>query len=149
MKKDLTNITKEELYDSFLRVSADLENIKRRKEKEIKEEKEKSEVQIILKTLKVIDNLRLALKFKNSSDQVMEGLEITLKGFKDEFSLLGLEEIQTNKGIKFNPELHEAISIKESLEETGIILDTFKIGYKLFDKVIRHSQVIVSKNINN
>ena len=50
-----------------------------------------------------------------------------------------------SKGDVFNPDFHEAIMSQNSKEKENIIIEEFEKGYKINDKIIRHSKVIVSK----
>ncbi|WHH60428.1 nucleotide exchange factor GrpE [Petroclostridium sp. X23] len=97
--------------------------------------------------LTVLDNLERAVdSCKEGADagKLLEGVEMVLKQFKDSLSKLGIEEIEA-KGKNFDPELHNAVMHVED-EEVGesIVLEEFQKGYKLKDKVIRHSMVKVA-----
>lgn len=99
----------------------------------------------VLALLPALDNLERAMPFADSNpDSFKQGVEMTLRQLEDAFKSLGVEEIEA-KGAEFNPEFHEAVMHVED-ENVGesIITDVFQKGYKIGDKIVRHSVVKVA-----
>ena len=97
--------------------------------------------------LPVMDDMERALEqMKKAEDvsAVVEGVELIRKKFMGILEKLGVKEIET-EGAEFNVDLHEAIAQlpAPSEEMKNKIMDCTLKGYKLNDKVIRHSQVVV------
>ncbi len=94
--------------------------------------------------LPVLDNLENAAKVETKDENYKQGVELVLKQFKDVLKSKGIEEIKT-EGETFDPELHEAVSSiqDENLGEKEIAQE-YRKGYKLGNKVIRHSMVVVA-----
>ena len=141
----IRNESKENL-DKFLRLSAEFVNYKNRVEREKLELVKYSAKEIIKELLPFIDTFDSALNARH------QNLEECVKGFdlvhKSLFSILkkeGLERINV-EGQKFNPELHEAVGFDnfDELEENLITFE-MQAGYKLKDKVLRHSMVKINK----
>ena len=94
--------------------------------------------------LPVLDNLEKAVEAQTEDENYKQGVELVLKQFKDVLSSQGVEEIKA-VGETFDPELHEAVSsvVDENLGEKEIKED-YRKGYKIGNKVIRHSMVVVA-----
>ena len=83
-------------------------------------------------------------KQKHGDEEYKKGVELVLKQFKDVLASKGVEEIKT-VGETFDPELHEAVSSiqDENLGEKEIA-EEYRKGYKIGNRVIRHSMVVVA-----
>ena len=94
--------------------------------------------------LPVVDNLENAAKVETAAENYKQGVELVLKQFKDVLKSKGVEEIET-VGKTFDPELHEAVSSiqDENLGEKEIAQE-YRKGYKIGNRVIRHSMVVVA-----
>ena len=94
--------------------------------------------------LPILDNLENAAKVETKDENYKQGVELVLKQFKDVLKSKGVEEIKT-EGETFDPSLHEAVSSiqDENLGEKEIAQE-YRKGYKIGDKVIRHSMVVVA-----
>ena len=134
----------DELTDRYKRVMAEFENYKKRSQKEREMLYNMILSDIIENILPVVDNLENAVKAETQDMNYKQGVEMVLKQFKDVLSLKGVEEIKT-VGEIFDPSLHEAVSSvqDETLGEKEI-KEEFRKGYKIGDKVIRHSMVVVA-----
>lgn len=135
-------------YDRWLRVSAELENYKKRVEKERSEFLKYAHESLIKELFPIVDNLERAIEHartKNASNALVEGIEMVLKSFND---CLGKFKVKPIKaiGAKFDPNLHEAVRVEENTEEEeNTILSELQKGYMLNDRVIRPAIVVVSK----
>jgi len=137
--------------EKYLRLAADFENFKKRSRQE-GEQKAKFAIQPFVENLlHCLDDLELAFKHftKNEMDEKFQdailGLEMTLQKFQATLSGHGVEKILT-RDLPFDPNLHEAVAIKQSEEkEENTILDEFQSGYTLHGRVLRPAKVQVVK----
>lgn len=129
------------------RVKAEFDNYKKRTAREKEQLYTDVSGDIICKLLPVMDNLERAISTSSDNSDagtLMSGMEMILKQFKDVLRKEGLEEIESS-GQKFDPMLHNAVMHveDESLGQNEIV-EVFQKGYKLKDKIIRHSMVKVA-----
>jgi len=136
-------------YDLYMRSQADIDNVKKRFQKEKGELVKYSNELLIKQLLPVIDSLKKAVDHsqdEKSTDALKEGVELTLKGLIDTLEKAGLESVKAI-GEPFDPNFHEAISEQEDkAKESGIILKELQDGYILNQRLIRPALVIVNKN---
>ena len=139
----------QEWKNSYTRKLAEFQNFTKRKEAEVSEMKKYASEGIILKVLDNIDNLERAekasLETKNF-DALVEGVNMILRNLKYMLSEEGVEEIEAEEGVEFNPYEHQAMMTesKEELKENDIV-QVFQKGYKLKGKIIRPAMVTVNK----
>ncbi len=145
LEKRLADINK--LNDKFLRKCADVENFKKRLEKEKSDAIVYANSNIVKDILTVTDNLERALDHCKDDDggSLKGGVELTLKSMYETLLRHGVTEIQA-KGKKFDPNLHEAVSheVKEGVE-SDTVTTVFQKGFMLKDKLLRPALVIVAK----
>lgn len=134
----------DELNDRYKRVLAEFENYKKRSSKE-RETLYNSIVSDIVEVfLPVVDNLENALKIDTQDVEYKKGIELVLKQFKDILKSKGVEEIPA-MGESFDPALHEAVSSVQDPEKNAQeIVQEYRKGYKIGNRVIRHSMVVVA-----
>lgn len=143
-KEMITKEEYEELNDHYKRILAEFDNFKKRSQKE-KESLYNSILSDVIEViLPVVDNLENALKAETKDESYKQGIELVLKQFKDVLKSKGVEEIPA-LGESFDPELHEAVSMIQD-ENFGekVIAQEYRKGYKIGNKVIRHSMVVVA-----
>lgn len=149
-RKSVENLTgeKDELLAKLQRVSADYANFQRRVPKQVADniayEKEK-----ILKTvLPVLDNFEHTLQNANSSDDfdaLVKGIRIVYDQMLDVLKVHGVVQIES-VGTRFDPSKHEAMMRRtEDDQEDEVVLEEFQKGYRLNDRVLRPSKVVVNK----
>ncbi len=135
--------------DLFLRSQAEMENMKRRFQKDKTDLIKFSNETLIRQLLTVIDNLENAIvygKDKKSFDSLLDGVDLTLKSLKNILKNSGLEVVES-LGKPFDPNFHEAVSEQE--DETSApkaVLRELQRGYLLNKRLIRPAVVIVNKN---
>lgn len=134
-------------WEKSVRALAELENIRRRAERDVANAHRFSLEKFSEALLPVVDSLEQALQLADKSDDVhmREGLDLTMKQF---VSVLGKFDVQQIDpvGAAFNPHEHEAMAMQESPDaEANTVLMVFQKGYKLNDRVIRPARVIVAK----
>lgn len=134
----------EELEDRYKRILAEFENFKKRSSKERELLYNSILSDVVENFLPIVDNLENAAKVETKDENYKQGVELVLKQFKDVLRSKGVEEIKA-LGETFDPELHEAVSSvqDESLGEKEVA-EEFRKGYRLGDKVVRHSMVVVA-----
>lgn len=134
----------DEQDDRIKRLMAEFENFKKRNGKERENLYSSVMGDVITKLLPVIDNLEKAAQAETSDEKYKEGIVMCLNQFKDVLTSCNVTEIKT-VGEKFDPSLHEAVSsvVDENLGEK-IIKQEYRKGYKIGDRVIRHSLVVVA-----
>jgi molecular chaperone GrpE len=136
----------EEWKDKYLRLLAELENMKKRLTKRLEIELEAETSAVLLDLLPVADNLERLLSYvQESGDKELEqGLRITLEGFKESMAKHGVSQIEAS-GMPFNPEYHEAIGAIPALQfEDGTIIKVEQTGYSLHGKVLRPARVLIA-----
>jgi molecular chaperone GrpE len=140
------------LQDKHLRLMAEFDNYKKRTQKEKEGIYSDSKVDVLQKILPILDNLERAYdSAKSVSDEtsneadssIIKGIEMVNKQFKDALTSLGVEYIEC-VDVDFNPSLHNAVMHEEDdTDEKNKVIEEFQKGYKIGDKVIRHSMVKV------
>ncbi len=138
----------EEYYSRLQRLQADFENYKRRTKVENEEFLKYASIDLIRELLEVSDNLERAtesMKTADGADGLAEGMEMIRKQFCEILNRNGVTAIKA-VGEQFDPYVHEAImNVISDDYPNNEIIEEFKQGYKLYDKVIRPSVVKVSK----
>ena len=134
----------DEQEDRLKRLMAEFDNFKKRSTKEREGLYNSLVSDIFSSLLPVIDNLEKAVIAKTEDEGYKQGVELVLKQFKEVLSANGVNEIET-VGQIFDPEVHEAVAsvIDENLAEKEI-KEEYRKGYKIGNKVIRHSMVVVA-----
>ena len=146
-KKDKKDEKIEELTDKLTRQMAEFDNFRKRTEKEKSQMYEVGAKDIIEKILPVVDNFERgldAVKEEDKEDPFVQGMEKVYKHLVTTLEGIEVKPIEA-VGQPFDPELHEAVSsvVDESLGEK-IIKEDYRKGYKIGNKVIRHSMVVVA-----
>ena len=140
--------------EKVLRLLAEMENQRRRFEKERQEAFEFGGYNFAKESLVLLDNIdRATVSFKNDEslknnkdlDKIIDGIEIVKKDLISIFKKNGIEPIDCiNK--KFDPNFHQAmLEVNDSEKENGIIVQEIQIGYMMKNRLLRPSLVGVSK----
>lgn len=136
-----------ENWEKAVRAQAELDNVRRRAEREVANAHRYGVEKLISDLLPVIDSLEQALQLavKAEDSSMREGLELTLKLFTDVLKKFEVQQIDP-VGMPFDPQLHEAMSMQDAPgAEPNTVLAVFQKGYKLSDRVIRPARVVVAK----
>ena len=162
-KSENTDLAKEisvedklkETEDKLLRSLAEIENQRRRFEKEIKDAFEFGSFNFAKESLAILDNLQRAKeainndeKFKKNEDlgKFIENITVIEKDLVSIFEKNKIRKIDTQKK-KFDPNLHQAMSEIENVNvEVGMILQEIQAGYMFGDRLLRPALVSVAKN---
>lgn len=139
----------EELTNRLMRLQADFDNFRRRTAGEKEQLSAFVTAGVVRQFLKVLDNFEraeISAKKTNDIEGIMKGMDMIRRQLDDVFKNLNVEEIPAQNE-KFDPKVHEAVMRTQNpdLEDETIDMVLEK-GYKLGDKVIRHSKVRVINN---
>ncbi len=151
LKKKLAEAEKkaEENWDKAVRAVAEMENMKKRIQRDLENAHKYSLEKIAKELLTVIDSLELGILAANSDHPEVqkhkEGSELTKKQLEAVFSKFNIEAIDP-MGQPFDPEKHQAMSMQPTSEvEPNTVINVFQKGYTLNDRLIRPAMVVVSK----
>lgn len=149
LRAELAARTKEaeDNHNRFLRAYADLENYKKRAEKEKADCITFANENLITEVLGVIDNLERALSHakEENLESLMKGLQLIVDQMNMVLKKFGLQEIKA-VGEKFDPSLHHAISHEDTTEvEPDTVVKEFQKGFLLKGRLLRASIVAVAK----
>ena len=134
----------DELDDRYKRILAEFENYKKRSNKEKDYLYNSILGDVVEVILPVLDNLENAAKVETKDESYKKGVELVLKQFKDVLEAKGVKEIKAI-GETFDPSVHEAVgSVQDEEKGEKEIVQEYRKGYKIGDKVIRHSMVVVA-----
>lgn len=139
----------QQYYEQLLRVTADLDNYKKRAARERQEAIKFANESLLERLLPILDNFEMALNAAGgaqpSLQSIQAGVGMILQQFKGAVAEAGLQEIDAS-GQRFDPNLHEAISQQETSEvPEGHVVQQVRKGYKLRDRLLRPASVVVAK----
>ncbi|WP_373566701.1 nucleotide exchange factor GrpE [Coxiella-like endosymbiont] len=138
----------EEYKNQFLRAKAEIDNLRKRTEREKSDAIKYGTSQLLTDLLPVVDSLIHGLKSLGSQDpcakNMREGMSLTLDLLHKILVKHGVEVIDPQSGDFFNPEFHEAMSIQKILTaKANTIAQVIQKGYRLNGRVLRAARVIV------
>lgn len=142
----------QENWDKMMRTQAEMENLKRRVDKDLEATRKFALERFAKELINVLDSLELGIQASvGESPEIVklrEGSELTLKQFAAtlaRFNIVAIDAINQ----PFNPELHQAVSTQPNADvEPNTVLVVFQKGYLLNDRLLRPAMVVVSKAID-
>ena len=138
----------ESLKDQVLRAKAEVQNVRRVAEQEVRKARLYGVESLAKNFLSVGDNLERAIESLNEDskpEDLEEGLRLILKSYEDALETGGIISIDP-KGEPFNPEQHEALSVIENEDlEPNSIIEVIQRGFMIQDRVLRPAKVIVTQ----
>ncbi len=144
----------EELNDKLLRAAAEMQNIRKRGERERQEAGQYAATAFARDIISVADNLSRALQAMGeegragadeATKNLIDGIEMTERELINVFQRHGITRIDP-EGQKFDPNMHEAMFEAENPElPAGTVMSVAQCGYKIADRVLRPAMVGVSK----
>ena len=143
---------RDEIQNRLLRTAADLENFRRRAEREKEELKRYGIDKVVLELIPAVDNMERALehaqvKETEGSNSFIDGVRMVYRQILtalEKHGVTGFESV----GERFDPERHEAIQQVETTEyDTGVVVEQYQKGYFLHDRLLRPAMVSVAKRI--
>lgn len=142
----------DELQNKYLRIVAELDNLRKRSARERQEIATRTKANVIGDLLPTLDAFRLGLEDARKREEaqgVVDGFAMIMTQFESTLGEHGLLLIDP-VGESFDPNLHEAVS-RENTEEVdeGIVLSTVRAGYKLGGSLLRPAAVVISKGASS
>ncbi len=143
----------DENWDKVLRISAELENTRRRATRDVQNARKFALEKFAAELINVRDSLELGVAAAHADDADLAGLqqgsEMTLRLLTSTLEKFGIKEVDP-EGEPFDPEYHEAMSMQESAEAApDSVLKVVQKGYTLNDRLLRPARVIVARAIQS
>jgi len=140
---------RDELHEKWLRATADYMNLQKRLRKEMATAATQGVQRLAEDLLPVLDAFERAIGAAisaNDIDQMVEGIRLVQQALSQSLTEHGVEMIEA-EGKPFDPTLHEAVMTRpDPSVPDGTVIEEVRKGYRLGDRVIRASQVVVAKN---
>ena len=140
----------DENWEKVLRLQAELDNLRKRTLKDIESASKGSIERVFQEILPIMDSFELGVKVDTSTKEgvetFIEGQTATFKLFQSVLDKFLIETINP-ENMKYDPELHEVISMQDSDDtESGYIIEVIQKGYRLKNRLLRPARVIVSSD---
>jgi molecular chaperone GrpE len=141
----------DEHWDRLLRTTADFDNFKKRAAREKQEAQKFANESLLTRLIPVLDNFEMALaSAQNGQPETLQSLQAGIamihQQLKTVLSEAGLEELDA-AGKPFDPNLHEAVSQKETADAPdGQVVQQLRKGYKFRERLLRPASVVVAKH---
>lgn len=138
--------------ERFVRAQAEIENMRRRGEKDLQNARKFALERFAKELLPVVDSLELGLQAPGTdapgASALCEGMELTLKqllAVLERFEIRAIDPL----GERFNPELHQAMAMEPSADvEPNTVVRVFQKGYLLYERLLRPAMVVVSQQMS-
>ena len=138
----------QENYDLFVRERAELENFKRRMQREKSESLRFAAEPLVRDVLPLVDNLERAVKHAEGTENgqaLVDGVELVLRSFLEALEKHGVCRVKARDQI-FDPAQHQAVAQVENAQlAPNTVVDEHQPGYQLHDRLLRPAMVTVSK----
>ncbi len=136
-------------WDLYLRERADLENARKRHQRDKEEALRFANDRLLKEMIPVLDNLERAVDHADQADDdnqgLLEGVNMTINQFRKALENFGVKPIKAI-GENFDPNLHQAMGQVESADQApNTVVTEFQKGYLLHDRLLRPSMVMVAK----
>lgn len=153
-KIEAVKAERDEINERLLRTAAELENYKRRNERQKQRRYEAGKVEVVRAMLDVLDDFERSMDAAATLDEaddraeayesLKSGVEMVFQKFRDQLRTLDVEPIEA-EGEPFDESLHEAMMQQPTDDaEPGTVVHEVRTGYTMGDRVIRHSRVVVA-----
>jgi len=134
-----------ELADQYLRAQADVQNARRRADEEVSKARKFAVEAFAESLLPVTDSLEAGLAVKDATpEQIREGAEATLRQLKSALERNKVIEVAPAAGDKFDPHLHQAISMVPADQDANTVVGLLQKGYTINERVLRPALVTVA-----
>lgn len=139
----------DENWNQLLRSRAEMDNLRRRAERDVESAHRYALDKIAAELLPVRDGLELGLNAASTAGaetpKIIEGMDITLKMLRGLMEKFNITEVNPQNE-KFNPALHQAMAAQDNAEvEPNTVLAVYQKGYLLNDRLLRPAMVVVSR----
>lgn len=137
-----------ENFDKFVRTQAEMENLRRRMQRDLEAAHKYSIEKMARELLPILDSLERSLEHEHPDAKALaEGIKMTLSMFHSMLSKFQIQEVNPLNNT-FDPKLHEAMSTQVDEKVTpGTVLQVLQKGYLLHDRLLRPALVIVAKGV--
>lgn len=146
-----TRQERDDFNNRMLRVAADLENYRRRSERDKEDLRRYGIDKVVLELIPAVDDMERALAHAAGRDEdssMIEGVKMVYRKILASLKKFGVEGFES-KGQPFDPQRHEAIQQVETTEaDTGTIIEEYQKGYYLHDRLLRPALVVVAKRVD-
>lgn len=135
----------EELANLVARMQADFDNYRKRTNENNKRMKEEGVVEVVEKLLPILDVLKQAI-LMIQDEKVADGIKMIYRQITEMLGTFNVTEIPA-LGEQFDPNLHNAVmqvKVKDA-DKVNMVVEVFQKGYRMGDRIIRHSVVKVAK----
>ena len=133
------------LNEKYLRTLAEYDNYRKRSIREKESIYPEARADAAAAFLPVMDNLERALSIESEKTPFYEGVVLVKKQLDEVFAGLGIEAIEASTGTPFDPQLHNAVMhVEDETLEENVIVEEFQKGYKIGERIVRHSMVKVA-----
>lgn len=149
-KLEEANIESQKNWDLYLRERADLENARKRHQRDREEAIRFANDRLLKEMIPVLDNLERAIDHAEQGEDddrqgLLEGVNMTINQFRKALEDFGVKPV-VSLGKAFDPNLHQAMGQVESAEQApNTVVSEFQKGYMLHDRLLRPSLVMVAK----
>jgi len=134
-----------EIGEQYLRAQAEMQNTRRRADEEMSKARKYAVESFADSLLPVADSLEASLMVKDASPEVIrEGAEATLRQLRAALERNKVIEINPAAGAKFDPHLHQAISVVPAEQEPNSVVTVLQKGYSIAERVLRPALVTVT-----
>lgn len=143
---EAANAKANENWDKALRIQAEMDNLRKRSEKQVEDAHKYAVKKFVEELLPVADSLEMGYAVDGEVEQIREGIGLTmnvLKAAMEKFSVVAVDPL----GEKFDPEFHQAMAMQPSEEyENDHVSAVMQKGYTLNGRIVRPAMVMVVKN---
>jgi molecular chaperone GrpE len=141
---DALRVENEELIDTLQRLQAEFDNYRKRGARDQENLVARAHERLVKELLPVVDDLERALDAAEHHEEAKleEGVRLVHRALTEALTREGLAEIETNG--KFDPHVHEALLTQPSEADEGSVIEVLQKGYRLGDRVLRPSRVVVA-----
>lgn len=134
-----------EVADAYLRAKADAENTRRRAEEEMSKARKFAVEAFAESLLPVKDSLEAAIAIPDATpQQMLEGVHLTLRQLTQALERNKVMQISPPAGTRFDPHLHQAISVVPADQEANTVVAVLQKGYLIAERVLRPALVTVA-----
>lgn len=140
----------DQYWNQYLRAQADLENVRRRTERDVSSAHKYGAEKLIAELLLVVDSLERGLELTGNTTEgsvktVRDGMEMTMNMLLKTLEKFGVKQLNP-LGEMFNPEWHQAVSmLADPKAKPNTVLQVLQKGYLLHDRLLRPAIVVVAK----
>ena len=144
----------DDLKDKLMRTLAEMENLRKRTERELSDTRQYAVASFARDMLTVADNLKRAIdavppevrdQGDKAFDSLVEGVEVTARGLEQTLTKFGVKPVDA-KGEKFDPQVHQAMYELETADiPSGHVAEVVQAGYAIGERVLRPALVAVAK----